>query len=546
MRSCESSLVAGAALRAAQKIERERAPATRRGAGPPGGRGFVSGASGERALGPAADLPDPAGQLARHGRVGLAGGLPRLAQRPEPPGQPRRAGVRARLHGGGDVRSGRRGLRPRRAARVVPRGLHERRAGEDVAGLGYPAAPLGLAARVLRRHEAAPARERAGRAEPGEAARLGGEQHGGLGVDALDERERLDHGSPAVRAGERRDLRLQVALVALGAAGARHVVHERVALRPLEPDGLHPPPVGARPGAAPPAEGVPLVPDEAQPDQEHVEPLAGALQVGPGVVEGAHEVAGRLGLLVRHPDLDDVVRGEHARYEERVGGVVLPAAVGRGALHLGDGRHGAVDAEGAQLAAEVEAGGAALVARPGLLEAPYPGGDLAGVRAERALDHLPGEGVERRRGNRAGVYVQTYGGNMGHGRPPPVGAVRACRTGRQTPPLWQPQPADTATRRGGFPSMLLSYRLASCRSRPLSRAASWMRFAPSSLRKACRRHSMLSAPHVLRVRARRSSIGSFPIWRARFLGRALRRVNRSSNTSPTNPGRSPFGLCWRR
>ena len=95
-------------------------------------------------LGPAPDLPDPAGELARHGGVGLARALARRGQRLAAAVEPGGAVVRPRAYRRGHVGAGGWGLWPRGARGVVPCGLYERRARERVAGLGYPAAPLGL------------------------------------------------------------------------------------------------------------------------------------------------------------------------------------------------------------------------------------------------------------------------------------------------------------------------------------------------------------------------------------------------------------------
>ena len=98
----------------------------------------------------------------------------------------------------------------------------------------------------------------------------------------------------------------------------------------------------------------------------------------PRVGQRAGEVAGRLGALVGHPDPDDVARREQAGEELGVAAVGLAAAVGGRALHLRDGPDGAVEAEGAQGAAEVEAGHAGLVGRLRRLEPEGPLGDRRG------------------------------------------------------------------------------------------------------------------------------------------------------------------------
>lgn len=103
----------------------------------------------------------------------------------------------------------------------------------------------------------------------------------------------------------------------------------------------------------------------------------------------------------------------------------------------------------ARLARHVEAGGAALVARPGLLEPGGPLRDLGGVGAEAAAHHLAGEGVERRGGDRSRVDVQADGGNMGHGKPPPRRCGKGYRTGRYSKPIVAPRARGKKLRRGG-------------------------------------------------------------------------------------------------
>lgn len=140
---------------------------------------------------------------------------------------------------------------------------------------------------------------------------------------------------------------------------------------------------------------------------------------------------------------------EHAGDELGVAPVVLAPGVRRRPLHLGDGGHGAVEAERAQLARHVEPGGAALVARPRVLEAEGPLRDLGGVGAEAAAHHLAGEGVERRGGDRSRVDVQADGGNMGHGKPPPRRCGKGYRTGRYSKPIVAPRARGKKLRRGG-------------------------------------------------------------------------------------------------
>lgn len=224
----------------------------------PAGAGCRRG-SANGPLGPAPDLPDPAGELARHGGVGPAGRLAGVRERLAAAVEPGGAGVGPRAYRRGHVGAGCGGLGPRGAHGVMPRGLYERRARERVAGLGYPAAPLGLAARVLRWREPAPAREGRRRAEPAEGPGLRRKPEGRQGVNPLDAGQRLHGRAPAVGARQRDDPPLELPLVRFRAAGGRDVVLERVALRPLEPDLGYPPPVGARPGPLPCPVGVALV-----------------------------------------------------------------------------------------------------------------------------------------------------------------------------------------------------------------------------------------------------------------------------------------------
>lgn len=97
----------------------------------------------------------------------------------------------------------------------------------------------------------------------------------------------------------------------------------------------------------------------------------------------------------------------------------------------------------------MEPGGAALVARPRVLEAEGPLRDLGGVGAEAAAHHLAGEGVERRRGDRSRVDVQSDGGNMGHGKPPPRRCGKGYRTGRYSKPIVAPRARGKKLRCGG-------------------------------------------------------------------------------------------------
>ena len=158
----------------------------------------------------------------------------------------------------------------------------------------------------------------------------------------------------------------------------------------------------------------------------------------------------KAGLDETHPHLDDVARGEQPRQEGGVAPVVLAPPLGRRLLHPRHRADDAVDAQRPERAAQGEAGRPALVDRLGLLEPLDPGGDLAGVGPERPLGHLPGEGVECARGDRPGVYVEADGGNMGHGEPPPMRAVRRAPQVDDTQPLFPPSPRPGMPR-GGLP-----------------------------------------------------------------------------------------------
>ena len=185
-RSCEFSLLSGAArglpIKEAVNSRRRCVEARALPAGVGCRRPLEDGP-----LGPAPDLPDPAGELARHGGVGLAGRLAGARERLAAAAEPGGAVVRPRAYRRGHVCAGGGGLGPRGAHGIVPCGLYERRARESVAGLGYPAVPLGLAARVLGGREPAPAREGRCRAEPAEGPGLRREPEGRQGVDPLDQ-----------------------------------------------------------------------------------------------------------------------------------------------------------------------------------------------------------------------------------------------------------------------------------------------------------------------------------------------------------------------
>ncbi len=327
------------------------------------GRTLLSGAPALRGRHPRY-RPHPARHLSRRGAVGharpLAGGghgLPALDQ-------PAVALRRVAPHRGRDLLAGREGLRVARGHRDVPGGLDERAAHVGVARAGYPAPRRGLAARVLRGREPAPRGERRRAREPGGVAHLAGEQERGGDVDALHAPERVHGRLPLRPPGGLGDPPRQRVARLLAAPHAVAVVLVGGGVVGLdELDRVGPPPVRPRPVAPPPAGRRRLVEDVAVPQQELRHPLLGALQVAARVGQRAGEVAGRLGALVGHPDLDDVARREQAGEELGVAAVGLAAAVGGRALHLRDGPDGAVEAEGAQGAAEVEAGHAGLVDR---------------------------------------------------------------------------------------------------------------------------------------------------------------------------------------
>ena len=153
----------------------------------------------------------------------------------------------------------------------------------------------------------------------------------------------------------------------------------------------------------------PLVEDQPVAQQELGEPLLLALRVLPGVVQGAHRVAGGLALVVGHPRLHDVAHREHPGQELGVVAVVLPAPVGSGLYHLGDGADDAVDAQRGELLLQVEPGHARLVDASGRgVDGSDPFGRGGRVVAEGRGSDLSGHGVERDRLDRARVHVQAY------------------------------------------------------------------------------------------------------------------------------------------
>ena len=159
-------------------------------------------------------------------------------------------------------------------------------------------------------------------------------------------------------------------------------------------------------------------PDEPLPEQELRQLVPRAHEVAPHLLAQPREVAvgllGPRGAVALH----DVSHGEHAGEEVGVASVGLDPVAGR-PEHLGDGPHGAGQAEGVEPALEVEAGRAALVDRPGGLgQGRRPRGDLRRVvapAAERGADDLA-RLVDQGRGRHGPcVYVETDAGRVGHG-----------------------------------------------------------------------------------------------------------------------------------
>ena len=119
--------------------------------------------------------------------------------------------------------------------------------------------------------------------------------------------------------------------------------------------------------------------------------------------------------------LGDHAQRELHREELRVAPVGLAAPVGGGLVHLGHRADDAVDAHGAQLAAQVEAGHARLVdAFRGLGQGLYPRCELAGLVPERPPLDLAGLGREGAGLYRARVDVEPYeSGSIVHRKPLP-------------------------------------------------------------------------------------------------------------------------------
>ena len=188
-----------------------------------------------------------------------------------------------------------------------------------------------------------------------------------------------------------------------------------------EVDAAHPRPEIPGPAVAPLAGGVLLVVDESVPEQELRQPLLGAHGVIARVGQGPRQIPRALALGIGHVHLGDHSQRQLHGEELRVAPVGLAAPVGGGLVHLGHGADDAVDAHGAELAAEVEARHARLVdAFGGLGQRGDPRGDLAGLVAERFPGRLARLRDERAGLNRPGVDVEPYeSGSIAHRRPLP-------------------------------------------------------------------------------------------------------------------------------
>ena len=364
--------------------------------------------------------PASARELARGGDVRLVLVDPALQQGGAPPGEPPHP--LRRMPPGSRVGRLARGqvLRVGRGAQVVPRRLHHHPPQVLVAGLRDAAPGDLLPAGVLGGDEPEPRGERPRVPEPRELPGLEDDVGRGHDVDALQAPQGVDP-LPPPRLGRLFGHQpLQAPLVLPGLPDRVDVEGECVIVRLLgKGDRLYPGPVGASPVALSSAGRVDLVEDQPVAQQELGEPLLLALQVLAGVVQGAHQVAGGLALVVGHPHLHDVAHRQHPGQELRVVAVVLPAPVGGGLYHLGDRADDAVDAEGGQPLLQVEPGHARLVDASGRgVDGPDPVGHGAGVVAEGCGFDLPGHGVERDRLDRARVHVQAYErGNIHHESP---------------------------------------------------------------------------------------------------------------------------------
>ena len=249
---------------------------------------------------------------------------------------------------------------------------------------------------------------------------LPGEQQGRLAVDALEEAQRVDVGLPARLEGDGQGRlghlldALGVALYPLevegeGAVGA--LLAEVCLLRPChERHGPHRLEVACR---------RPLVPGPAVPSERCGGLLLGALERLHGVVSRAHEVADGLAFLIGDPDDGELalLRGQHLR-EQAAGvlpvGLALPVVVG--ARDGGDRHDVAVDAEGPQAPAQLEARVAGLVGGVvgGGELGPHPFGDLGGggAVAEPARLLLAGGPVEALDDDRPRMDVHAEDGGV--------------------------------------------------------------------------------------------------------------------------------------
>ena len=370
----------------------------------------------------AAHGPAPARQLARYRDVGharlLAGGVHRAPPVDQPPHA--RVGVAARI--GRDGLAGGRLLRRARRAFVVPCGLDQQFPQMLVARLGDAAAALGLAARVLGGHEPDPRGEARRPLEPREPVGLARDGHGRHGVDALQAPQRVARRLPPGRLRERLHLGLQRRLLGVRPTDALAVMVERGHRGGVsQVDSPDPCPEIPGPATLSLAGGVPLVVDVPVPEQELRQALLGAHGVVAGIRQRPRQIARALALGVRHVHLGDHPERQLHREEVRVAAVRLAAAVGGRLVHLRHRADGAVDAHGAQLAAQVEAGDARLVdAFRGLGQGLYPRCELAGLVPERfPLD------LARGRHESAGLYrarvdVEPYeSGSIAHRKPLP-------------------------------------------------------------------------------------------------------------------------------
>ena len=299
----------------------------------------------------------------------------------------------------------------------MPRRLHHHLPQMLVAGLSDAALDDSFPAGVLGRGKPKPRGERSRVTKPRELASFEDDVGRGHDVDALQAAQGVD---PLLPSGLRRFVGHQLLQAPLIFFGLSHRVDVEgecviVCLLPKR-NRLYPGPVGASPVALSSAGRVDLVEDQPVAQQELGEPLFLTLQVFPGVVQGAHQVAGGLALVVGHPHLHDVAYREHPSQELGVVAVVLPALVSGGFYHLGNGADDAVDAQGGELLLQVEPGHARLVYAFGRgVDGSGPFGHSAGVVAEGRGFDLSGHDVECDRLDRARVHVQTYkSGNIHH------------------------------------------------------------------------------------------------------------------------------------